>query len=1271
MADFPTTGGADTKFLTSPGELGAMILAHDWSATPLGPIDRWPSSLKTAVSLMLSSRQPMWIGWGKDATFLYNDAYIDVLSLAKHPWALGRPAAEVWSEIWDICGPLADVVFVDGDATMADDVRLFMNRGDILEETYYSFSYSPIRDESGNVAGLFCPNLNVTATHLNARRLRALSELATRALTEKSVEAACASAMATLAANPADVPFAQIYLCADDARPELVQASASALADPALPLCLAAGGVAAPFPVAAVLDSLTAREVDLAPHPALPEGLAGQRLKQALVLPLAGGPDQALGVLVLGVSAALRLDGDYRRYFELLATQVATAIQNARASEDERTRLALLAEVDRAKTLFFSNVSHEFRTPLTLMLGPLDEVLAEDRLEGGQRERLQLVQRNARRLQKLVNTLLEFSRVQAGRAQADFLPLDLSALTAELAGSFRSTIEAGGVALVVDCPPLPSPVYIDPAMWEKIILNLLSNAFKFTFAGAITVTVRQDHQQAVVTVSDTGGGIAAAEMPRLFERFHRIAGGPARTHEGSGIGLALVHDLVALHGGVIEASSTPGVGTSFRIAIPLGSAHLDPAHVRQHADADADAAAALHSQSVPSYVAEAEGWIGGAGSSDAPPLDADPPVGTDPARILVADDNADMRDYLRRLFGRRWQVEVVGDGLAALEAVRREAPDLVVSDVMMPRLDGFGLLAALRQEDATRHVPLVLLSARAGEEARVEGLAAGADDYIVKPFSGRELVARVDALLLRRRVRAVETAAAKRLQAIFAQAPVAIAITRGPQHVFEQANAYYVALVGGRDVVGKAVRAALPELEGQGFIDLLDQVYASGTPYVGRSMRVMLDRGDGQGPSEAFFDFVYQPLLDGEGQVEGLATVSFEVTELAGAKRAAEAANRAKDEFLAMLGHELRNPLAPIVTALQLMRLRGVDAAHKERDIIERQTRHLVALVDDLLDVARVAQGKIVLHKARVEIADVIARAIETASPLIEQKRHLLAVDVPARGLAVLADPARLAQAVANVLANAAKYTEEGGRLRIAACHEPQTDGEGGSVVITVDDNGIGIDAVTLPLIFDMFVQERQALSRSQGGLGLGLAIVKSMLELHGGQVSAASAGAGMGSRFSLRLPALGEHAAALAAPPHGTPALAHTPVSPSGLAVLVVDDNEDAARVLGEMLALQGHRVELAFDGPGALAVARRTPIDVGLLDIGLPGMDGYELAQALRADRAPGQPPLRLFAITGYGQDADRQRAAAAGFDRHLVKPVDFGALAAALALPEIKGH
>jgi signal transduction histidine kinase len=1233
---FPSTGAsADTKFLTSPGNLGQMILDHDWSKTPLGPIDGWPSSLRTAVSLMLSSRQPMWIGWGAEATFLYNDAYIDVLSLAKHPWALGRPAAEVWSEIWHICGPLADIVFVEGDATMADDVRLFMNRGDFLEETYYSFSYSPIRDESGNVAGLFCPNLNVTATHLNARRLRSLSEMSARALTERSVQAACLRAIDTLAGNPSDLPFVLIYLTDTDGA-----AKASAMSHPRLAdagdVCVGEDGAPAGFPVAQVIADGVARRVRLTDSPLLPMGLADQRLGEALVLPLLSGKGHAIGALVAGVSSAQRLDASYRSYFDLVAAHVTSAIQNAQTAEDERIRLERMAELDQAKTQFFSNVSHEFRTPLTLMLGPIEEALDDTvvPLAPGQRERVLLMQRNALRLQKLVNTLLEFSRVQAGRAHADFVPSDLSVVTAELAGSFRSTVEAAGVELVVDCPPLAELVYIDPSMWEKIILNLLSNAFKFTFEGHIAVTTRIEGDSAIVSVSDTGSGIAADELPRLFERFHRIAGGRSRTHEGSGIGLALVHDLVALHGGRIEVASQLGQGTTFQVVIPLGHAHLDPAQVRHD-----DAVAVPTPLATRSYVSEAEGWIGHA--PEAAQHGATGAVAGE--RILVADDNADMRDYLHRLFSQRWQVEVVADGEQALLAAARQRPDVIVSDVMMPRLDGFGLIERLRSDEATRHIPVILLSARAGEEARVEGLGAGAEDYIVKPFSGRELLARVDSLLMRRRVREVEVAAARRMHAIFAQAPVAIAITRGPNHVYEQANQYYFDLVGHRPLVGLPIRAALPELDGQGIFELLDTVFCTRQPHVGRSRRVQLARDGANSLAEYYFDFVYQPLIGDDGHAEGVAIVVFEVTELANSKRAAESANRAKDEFLAMLGHELRNPLAPIITALQLMRMRGIGGAEKERLIIERQANHLVKLVDDLLDVSRVAQGKIMLHKQRVEIARVIAQAIETVSPSIEQKYHRLLVDVPADGLAVLADPARLAQAVANVLLNASKYTEPRGELRIEARRED------GDVLVTVVDNGIGIAADMLPLIFDLFVQERQALSRSQGGLGLGLAIVKSMMELHEGSVSAASAGTGSGSTFVLRLPALDDaDKEAPVAPAADTDA----PASAKPLSILIVDDNVDAARVLCQVLEMRGHRVAVAFDGPAALVQAARQLPDVALLDIGLPGMDGYELAQMMR--ELPGGESIRLCALTGYGSESDRLRSSEVGFDQHLVKPI-----------------
>jgi len=1243
------------RFLTAPGELGAQILAFDWAHTPLGPIEDWPHSLKTVVSLMLSSRQPMWIGWGEQATFLYNDAYIGVLSMAKHPWALGRPAAQVWAEIWDICGPLADRVFEHGEATLADDVRLFMSRGDFLEETFYSFSYSPVRDESGNVAGLFCPNLDVTAKHLNARRLRTLSDMSTRVLQEKTVSGACAAAMASIGKNPDDVPFAMLYLASGDAGDSGGAATLAQATHPDLPR--------QPFfPVDQVIADATSRVVALRRSPEreaqspFPPGLANQPIREALVLPLMGaGTQQTIGALVLGVSAARRLDADYHSFLELIAIQVGNAIQQARAAEEERLHAEMLAELDRTKTQFFSNVSHEFRTPLTLLLGPMEDALRDSAapLPPAQRARMELMRRNGLRLQKLVNTLLEFSRVQAGRAQANFTPTDLAALTADLASSFRSAIEGAGMRLVVDCAPLAWPVYVDPGLWEKIVLNLLSNAFKFTFEGHIAIALQQAGTSARLTVSDTGTGIPTDQLPHLFERFHRVEGARSRTHEGSGIGLALVHDLVALHGGAIGVDSAPGQGTVFAVEIPLGSAHLNPAHVREQP------LETWQPTAVQSYVAEAEGWI----PSAQPPADADHAPLARHGRLLIVDDNADMRDYLRRLLSSVWHVEVCNNGRQALDAVRRQMPDIVLSDVMMPELDGFGLLAALRGDAATRDIPVMLLSARAGEEARLEGLQAGADDYLVKPFSSHDLVTRIEVLRLRRQARMVEAAVARRTQSIFSQAPVAIAILRGPEHVFEQANACYQEMVGPRTLVGLPIRQAFPELEGQGIFELLDGVLAGGQPYVGRSVAVRFRRDQDDALADCCFDFVCQPLIDEGGRTEGVAMVAFEVTELANAKRTADAANRAKDEFLAMLGHELRNPLAPIVTALQLMRLRGGDYALNERAVIERQTKHLVALVDDLLDVSRVAEGKIQLRRQSVEIAEVVARAIETASPLIEEKRHVLDVQVPVSGLAVMADPGRCAQVLANLLTNAAKYTEPQGRLSVQAWRE------GTDAVVAVRDNGIGIAPDMLASVFDLFVQERQALSRSRGGLGLGLTIAKSMMALHGGSISARSDGVGLGSTFTVRMPALDQvfdapRAAVL------SPAARQAPSTPArpGLKVMVVDDNEDAAQAVGEALELLGYEVHVMFGAPEALASEGRLRPDVCLLDIGLPGMDGYELAQRLR--QQAGQRPLRLIAVTGYGQDSDRRRAAEAGFDNHFTKPVDLMTLDGLLRKGAVSG-
>lgn len=369
-----------------------------------------------------------------------------------------------------------------------------------------------------------------------------------------------------------------------------------------------------------------------------------------------------------------------------------------------------------------------------------------------------------------------------------------------------------------------------------------------------------------------------------------------------------------------------------------------------------------------------------------------------------------------------------------------------------------------------------------------------------------------------------------------------------------------------------------------------------------------------------------------------------------------EEALRAKDEFLAMLGHELRNPLAPIETALQIMRLRGDGPFEREHSVIQRQVSHLTRLVDDLLDVSRVTRGKIDLKKEPVEMAELVARAIEMTSPLFDERRQALDADVPQHGLMVHADPFRLAQVVANLLTNAAKYTEPGGHITVHAARC------GDEIVLEVRDTGIGISAELLPRVFELFVQERQSLERSNGGLGLGLAIARSLVTLHGGSVAAHSDGRGQGSAFEIRLPAMGSVGSAVRQGQELPVRLAPPAPTPSGLRVLIVDDNVDAAEMLAEALGMRGCLTRVAYDGPGALRVYQEFQPTLALLDIGLPGMDGYELAGHLRALNGIGD--LRLIAVTGYGQHRDRQRSRAAGFETHLVKPVDFDALDRVLA-------
>jgi signal transduction histidine kinase len=740
-------------WLAGGGEMGSLVRSKDWSQTPLGPIESWPQSLRTTVSLCLASNFPISLAWGPHHVQIYNDGYWPICG-GKHPHAMGQDFSACWASAWPVIGKAFERALA-GDTSYLENQRMFLDRHGYLEETFFTFSFSPIRDETGGVGGLFHPVTETTAKMLAERRTRALRDLAGRTGKARTTEEALEFAAQALSEYNLDVPFALFYLLDDNsASAELIAGTAS------LPEALATRAPhleerePAVWPLLDVVrthqvvqaDDLAVRcgEFSCEPYPEPP--------KTALLLPITPpGSSHPIGIMVAGVSARLPLNDLYRSFYDLMVAAVTAAVANARAYEEERRRAEALAEIDRAKTAFFSNVSHEFRTPLTLILGPLEDELAEcdSSLPLARRERLATAHRNSLRLMKLVNSLLDFARIEAGRVEANYEPTDLARFTAELASVFRSAVEKGGLALTVECPPLAQPIYVDRDMWEKIVLNLLSNAFKHTFEGGICVRLRGDAEQVELSVQDSGVGIPQGELPHLFDRFHRVKGAKSRSHEGSGIGLALVQELVRIHDGKVRVRSEEGRGSEFLVSLKVGHSHLPSERLAVHH------AHASPARRATAYVEEALHWISNTPSAieslphglespsePAPSRQGDAHVLSRP-RILWADDNADMRNYVGRLLATHYEVTAVSDGAQALTAARAAPPELILTDVMMPVLDGFGLLRELRADERTRTIPIILLSARAGEESAVEGLQAGADDYLVKPFSARELLARV------------------------------------------------------------------------------------------------------------------------------------------------------------------------------------------------------------------------------------------------------------------------------------------------------------------------------------------------------------------------------------------------------------------------------------------------------------------------------------------------------------------------------------------------
>jgi signal transduction histidine kinase len=1106
------------------GEMAARINAFDWSQTSLGAIESWSQSLKSLVKTLLASRYPMVLTWGQNFTQFYNDAYSQLIG-DKHPAALGIDIRITLAESWDTLGPMVEQVMRSGVANWTPALLLVMQRSGYREESYFSVSHAPAEDDSGQIVGMLGVCSEVTQQILGERRVRLLRDLSSKAGDVRSVEAICQDVMATLAQSLIDVPFALLYLRQPDGKTLRLQEAVGlqrgeAVCPPVVEL--GTGGDLWSLDRAAMGETILVEGIDR--HFTVLGGLLNESVQSALVLPIASSGQKApLGVLVAGVSPNRALDEGYRSFYELLAGQVSVLIRNAQAHEEERQRAEALAELDRAKTTFFNNVSHEFRTPLTLMLSPAEEALADvnEPLSPRQQERIKLIHRNSQRLLKLVNTLLDFSRIEANRIQANYEPTDLASYTAELASVFRSTIESAGISFIVDCPPLSERVYVDREMWEKIVLNLLSNAFKFTFTGEIAIAIQPKENAVELTVRDTGTGIPAAELSQLFQRFYRVKGARGRSYEGSGIGLSLVQELVKLHGGAIDVTSEVDQGTTFTVTIPTGTAHLPAEQI--------EVASTLASTAIKAsaFVEEALRWIPETGRSwernkenFAAPTPYSPLPTSSTARILLADDNADMRDYVQRLLSQQYEVEAVTDGAAALAAAQHCLPDLVLTDVMMPELDGFELLRALRADPHTREIPIILLSARAGEEARVEGLEAGADDYLTKPFSARELLAHVDATLKLGQLR--REAMQRRIRNILESITDGfIALDQEWHYIYINQKAETLLRKRQTNLMGKTIWEEFPDIIGTTVETSIRRAV---------SEQITVDLEFFYAPFNTWFEIHCYPLN------EGLSIYFRDISKRQAAlleRKQAEAALRELNEtleqkvqartielqemnqeleaFTYSVSHDLRAPLRSIQGLARIFLQDYVkqldDKGQNYAQRINIAAARLDTLIQDLLTYSRLTRAEIRLQP--LNLATIVNDSLMQLETLVQERQPQITVQHPLA--VVLGHRGTLVQVLSNLLSNAIKFVEVGVQPQVTIWAEQQE----GQIRLWIEDNGIGIAPQHQQRIFRIF--ERLHGVEVYPGTGVGLAIAHKGIERLGGQMGVESE-VDQGSRFWIEL---------------------------------------------------------------------------------------------------------------------------------------------------------